>query len=137
LTDSVMVTENEPSFIGHIGGDDFIATIPHYHYQSICENIIAGFTDSLKIFYSQEDLLQGYVTGVSRQGVFEKLPLASISIAVIHNRKRAITSLEQLSLESAKVKSCCKTIKNSVYLTLDDFDDQTKELTLIGREYLP
>ncbi|MEH7235107.1 GGDEF domain-containing protein [Bacillus sp. JJ1562] len=130
LTDAIMTTENEPSFIGHIGGDDFIATIPHHHYQSLCESIIAGFTDSLKIFYSQEDLVKGYVSGVSRQGVFEQLPLASISIAVIQNRKRPITSLEQLSLESAKVKSYCKTIKHSIYLTLDDFEEETKEKTL-------
>ncbi|RFB13333.1 GGDEF domain-containing protein [Bacillus sp. HNG] len=130
LTDVVMTTENEPSFIGHIGGDDFIATIPHHHYQSICESIIAQFADSLKIFYTQDDLSKGYVSGVSRQGVFEKLPLASISIAVIQNSKRPITSLEQLSLESAKVKSYCKTTKNSIYLTLDDYEQQTKEKTL-------
>ncbi|MEH7223282.1 GGDEF domain-containing protein [Bacillus sp. JJ1566] len=131
LTEAIMTTENEPSFIGHIGGDDFIATIPHHDYQPICESIIAGFTKSLKIFYSQDDLLKGYISGVSRQGVFDKLPLASISIAVIQNSKRPFTTLEQLSFESAKVKSYCKTIKHSIYLTLDDFEEESKKKTLV------
>ncbi len=131
LIECIMITENEPSFIGHIGGDDFIATIPHHHYRAICENIIARFKDSLRIFYSQEDFLKGFVTGVNRQGVIEKLPLASISIAVVQNKKRTIKSLEHLSLESAKVKSYCKKIENSVYRTLDDFEEETKEKTLV------
>jgi len=131
LSEVITTTENEPSFIGHIGGDDFIATIPHHHYGAICDSIIARFTDSLQIFYSQEDFEKGYVTGISRQGVFEKLPLASISIAIIHNKKRPITSLEQLSKESAKVKSYCKSIKNSIYLTLEDYEAKTKKKTLV------
>ncbi|MEH7385008.1 GGDEF domain-containing protein [Bacillus sp. JJ1521] len=131
LTEAIMTTENGPSFIGHIGGDDFIATIPHHHYRAICENIIARFTDSIRSFYSQEDILKGYVTGVNRQGVFDKLPLASISIAIVQNKNRTIKSLEQLSLDSAKVKSYCKKIKYSVYRTLDDFEEETKEKTLV------
>lgn len=131
LSEVITTTENQPSFIGHIGGDDFIATIPHHHYGAICDNIIARFTDSLQIFYSQEDFEKGYVTGISRQGVFEKLPLASISIAIIQNKKRPITSLEQLSKESAKVKSYCKTIKNSIYLTLEDYEANIKKKTLV------
>ncbi|MFD1780886.1 GGDEF domain-containing protein [Fredinandcohnia salidurans] len=131
LSEVITTTENEPSFIGHIGGDDFIATIPHHHYGAICDSIIERFTDSLQIFYSKEDFEKGYVTGISRQGVFEKLPLASISIAIIQNKKRPITSLEQLSKESAKVKSYCKSIRNSIYLTLEDYEENIKKKTLV------
>nr|WP_304219869.1 GGDEF domain-containing protein [Fredinandcohnia onubensis] len=131
LSEVITTTENEPSFIGHIGGDDFIATIPHHHYGAICDSIIARFTDSLQIFYSKEDFEKGYVTGINRQGVFEKLPLASISIAIIQNKKRPITSLEQLSKESAKVKSYCKSIRNSIYLTLEDYEENIKKKTLV------
>ncbi|WP_010677940.1 GGDEF domain-containing protein [Bacillus timonensis] len=131
LSEAIMTTDNEPSFLGHIGGDDFIVTLPHHHYRAICENIIERFTDSLRIFYSQEDIRNGYVSGKNRQGIPEKLPLASISIAIIQNKKRPVTSLEQLSLESAKLKSYCKSITNSIYLTLDDFEERTKEKTLV------
>lgn len=131
LTEVIMKTTNEPSFIGHIGGDDFIATIPHYHYQSISEKIITQFSNSLRCFYSLEDLKKGYVSGISRKGIFEKLPLASISIAIIHNKNRPIKSLEQLSIESAKVKSYCKSINKSIYLTLEDFEEHTKKKTLV------
>ncbi len=131
LTEVIMKTTNEPSFIGHNGGDDFIATIPHYHYQSISEKIITQFSNSLRCFYSLEDLKKGYVSGISRKGIFEKLPLASISIAIIHNKNRPIKSLEQLSIESAKVKSYCKSINKSIYLTLEDFEEHTKKKTLV------
>ena len=34
---------NRNDFIGHIGGDDFVAIVPETNYDDICQNIIADF----------------------------------------------------------------------------------------------
>ena len=49
----------ENSFIGHIGGDDFIAIIPSIHVDEICQAIIATFDKEVEKFFTEEDLEKG------------------------------------------------------------------------------
>ncbi|MFT4417235.1 GGDEF domain-containing protein [Fredinandcohnia humi] len=129
LTDSILTKSNEPSFVGHIGGDDFIATIPHYCHKEICDTIINRFHTTLEKFYVKEDIENGYVKVLNRQGILEQTPLVSISIAVIQNINHSIPTLEQLSKEAAKVKRSCKAIRRSIYLTLEEYDKLAAEKT--------
>ena len=46
----------ENSFIGHIGGDDFIAIIPSIEVDEICQSIIATFDKEVVKFFTEEDL---------------------------------------------------------------------------------
>ncbi|MNP86316.1 hypothetical protein D3C76_1864810 [compost metagenome] len=50
----------------------------------------------------------------------EKIPLVSISVAVVTNRFRQFASIEALSEESARLKKRCKKVKGSSYA--DDSD---------------
>ena len=52
ISDTIRTPVNEPSFVGHIGGDDFIAVIPHFHYEALCKQIITRFDRSILRFYS-------------------------------------------------------------------------------------
>ncbi|PLR85145.1 GGDEF domain-containing protein [Bacillus sp. V33-4] len=124
VTETILTADNEPSFVGHIGGDDFIAVIPHFHHEGICNSIITRFDNSIHRFYSKEDLEKGYVQAISRQGILENVPLVSISIAVIQNTNNSLTTVEQLSKKAAKVKKRCKAVKKSVFLTLEDLDEE-------------
>jgi len=104
-------------FVGHIGGDDFIATIPHYQHEDICQLIISHFDQAKLRFYQEEDIQRGYVKTVNRNGVVENVPLVSISIAVIQNKHQSFLSIDALSKESAEIKNKCKAAPGSVYLT--------------------
>ncbi|MDQ0216339.1 diguanylate cyclase (GGDEF)-like protein [Oikeobacillus pervagus] len=119
ITDVIFTMENELSFVGHIGGDDFIAVVPHYDHVEICKTIITRFEQTVKHFYSREDYERGYLQAITRQGKMEKFPLASLSIAVIQNKEITIDSVSQLSKLAAKVKKKCKEIQGSVFLTLE------------------
>ncbi|WP_338449225.1 GGDEF domain-containing protein [Niallia oryzisoli] len=120
ISDTIQTTDNEPSFIGHIGGDDFIAVIPHYHYEELCKEIIFRFDRYIMRFYTEEEIERGYVQGINRQGILDNVPLVSISIAVVHNKQYPITSIEQLSREAAKIKKRCKNITKSTFLALTE-----------------
>jgi len=47
--------ECESSFVGHIGGDDFIAIIDNDKYEEICQDIIAEFDAKVTEYFTEED----------------------------------------------------------------------------------
>jgi diguanylate cyclase (GGDEF)-like protein len=118
ISDIVLTVENEPSFVGHIGGDDFIAVVPHYHHEKLCEKIIRRFDQFILSFYSQEEIERGYIQAINRKGILENIPLTGISIAVVQNRHQFISTVGELSQIAAKVKKKCKTRKSSTYISV-------------------
>lgn len=107
------------SFIGHIGGDDFIIILSNYDYPTLCEKVIQDFDKMLHKFYSAEDFQQGYIYAQNRQGKYENISLVRISIAVITNQYGKFTSIDKISSEAAKVKKVCKKIEASCFRTND------------------
>lgn len=103
-------------FLGHIGGDDFIAVLDHYDYQSMCEKIIEDFDHVIKRFYHSEHLSQQYVIAENRQGVKEKIALVSLSIAVVTNLHHTFKDMEEIAERTAIVKKNCKMVKGSCCL---------------------
>lgn len=108
------------SFIGHIGGDDFIAILPHHEFKIICQTLINRFEQFTHQFYTEEELSQGFIHGISRMGVLENIPLVGLSIAVIQNANKQYNTIEEISLEAARIKKRCKSLRRSVFLTGED-----------------
>ncbi|WP_341301348.1 GGDEF domain-containing protein [Lysinibacillus sp. FSL H8-0500] len=101
-------------FLGHIGGDDFVAILPHYQIEDICQKIIADFDTNILSFYHLEDLT--YVQVANRVGELQPLTCTSLSIAVITNEYQHFDFVEQLSNAVAHLKKECKKIEGSCYL---------------------
>lgn len=108
------------SFVGHIGGDDFIAIVPNHDYKEICTTILAKFEQYAHQFYSAEEHRQGYIQAISRMGILENIPLLGLSIAVVQNLNNQYQTIEELSKEAAHLKKRCKSLRRSVYLTIDE-----------------
>ena len=71
-------------FVGHIGGDDFVAIVSaEENYEAICQNIIAEFDKEVVKFFNADDIERGYLEVANRKGVIEEFPLTSISIGVV------------------------------------------------------
>lgn len=120
LKDTILTSQQGLQFfVGHIGGDDFIAIIPHHDYHEICKRIITKFEQFAHQFYSIEDLKQGYIQAINRIGILENIPLIGLSIAVIQNQDTTFQSIEELSREAAHLKKRCKAMRRSIYLTTD------------------
>ncbi|MGX6443842.1 GGDEF domain-containing protein [Neobacillus sp. K501] len=103
-------------FLGHIGGDDFIAVLSHYDFTSICEKMIADFDREMKEFYTSSHLSQQFVIAENRHGVKEKIPLVSLSIAIVTNQQKSFKTVEQLVEFAAVVKKSCKMVSGSCCL---------------------
>jgi diguanylate cyclase (GGDEF)-like protein len=83
LTQILKKRINNKNFIGHIGGDDFMAIVNKNLVKEICVQIIDDFDKSMPEFYSYTDFNKGYIQSKNRFGIEELFPIASISIACL------------------------------------------------------
>jgi len=82
--------EDNDNFIGHIGGDDFVAIIEKADYEKICKEFVSEFDAKAVEFYNEEDVQKGYVEVANRKGIIEQFPLISISVAIVEVDYRCI-----------------------------------------------
>ena len=106
-------TEN--AFIGHIGGDDFVAIIPTTEVNDICQEIIATFDKEVSQFFTPEDLEKGYIEVANRKGIMEQFTLTSISIGAVIVEKDRFENILEIGEVGAQVKHVAKSIVGSSY----------------------
>lgn len=95
-------------FLGHIGGDDFIAVVHTRDVEPFCRRMISAFDSRVQDFYSEEDRRNGHILTANRHGVVEQYPLVALSIAVVTNQSRLHRSPEEIGEAAAQVKKECK-----------------------------
>lgn len=105
----------EGAFVGHIGGDDFVAIIPSLDCEEICESIIANFDAEVKKFFSEKDCENGFIEVANRKGVIEQFALTSISIGVVEADKGRFANILEIGEVGAQVKHLAKSIMGSSY----------------------
>ena len=105
----------ENYFIGHIGGDDFIAIIPTLDVDNICQLIIANFDEGVTKFFTEEDLEKGYIEVANRKGIIEQFSLTSISIGAVIADKDRFANILEIGEIGAQVKHVAKSIIGSSY----------------------
>ena len=104
------------NFVGHIGGDDFVAVISKYDYPKLCKDIIKEFDEQVVNYYTEEDVERGYVEVANRRGIIEQFPIVSISIGVVEVDGGKYTSPLEIGEVSAQVKHKAKEIQGSTFV---------------------
>ncbi len=117
-------------FVGHVGGDDFIVITTPEYFRKSCDSIIETFDKTIPAFYDTRDLNKGFIVGKPRQGEESKFPIMSVSIAVVTNLERTLTSSIQVGEIAAELKEYAKSIPGSVYVV----DRRRKDLMEIANE---
>ena len=83
------------TFVGHIGGDDFVAIVGK--------------------FFTEKDRENGYIEVENRKGIIEKFPLTSISIGVVEADNGRFANMLEIGEVGAQVKHLAKSIPGSSY----------------------
>ncbi|MGQ0812972.1 MAG: diguanylate cyclase [Gemmatimonadota bacterium] len=102
-------------FVGHIGGDDFIFTVPIDKMRIVCEEIIELFDELIPYQYTEEDRRAGYFLGRDRRGNILWVPLMTLSIGVVTNQQRSFEHTARVSELATEMKSFAKKLPGSVY----------------------
>ena len=106
----------ENTFVGHIGGDDFIAIIPNSDYNKICQDILANFDNGIENYFTEDDWNRGYLEVANRKGIIEQFPLTSLSIGVVAAEPGEFANTLEIGEVGAQVKHLAKTQVGSAYV---------------------
>lgn len=104
------------NFVGHVGGDDFVAVVSMTNYEDLCKEIIKDFDDNIHEYYSEEDIERGFVEVANRRGIIEQFPLVSISIGVVEVNSKNYKNTLEIGEVGAQVKHQAKTKMGSAYI---------------------
>lgn len=103
-------------FVGHIGGDDFIFTIPLDRLERVCDEVLSLFDELMPYQYSPADRETGYFLGRDRRGTLHRVPLMTLSIGVVTNLARSFRHPAEVSTRAGEMKAYAKSLPGSVYV---------------------
>ncbi len=104
------------SFVGHVGGDDFVCTLPADKAEQACNALIENFDSIVPNFYDREDQMRGCILSLDRQGREQTFPLMAISLAVVFNTNCKLTHYGQASQIAMNLKKEAKKNPASSYV---------------------
>jgi GGDEF domain-containing protein len=104
------------SFVGHVGGDDFVCIVPVELAEKACLRIIDSFDRIVPSFYDPADAVRGGLRSTDRQGQLREFPLMAVSIAVVFNLGGSLTHFGQVSAIAAGLKKKAKEKVKSSYV---------------------
>ena len=103
-------------FVGHIGGDDFIVLTRREKAEVLCEAIVRDFDAMARQLYDEEDRTRGFLLHTDRKGNSVKVPLLSISIALVTSDAQPLTHPGQIARIGAELKAYAKQFERSIYV---------------------
>ena len=116
ILENIHGLEEENCFVGHIGGDDFVAILnSEINYEKICQDIIINFDAKVLDYFNEIDRKRGYVEVANRKNIIEQFPLTSISIGVVDTSTRRFKNILEIGEAGAQVKHLAKTMLGSSY----------------------
>jgi diguanylate cyclase (GGDEF)-like protein/PAS domain S-box-containing protein len=110
--------QEEATFCGHIGGDDFILITGTLQAERLSAQIIAAFERERPVFHGQRDLASGGYRAFNRKGELESFPLISLSVGIVNTSLSQVGSYAKLASLSTEVKKAAKK-KNGSSIIVD------------------
>ena len=114
ITESAEAEGGEETFVGHIGGDDFVMITSPERYEKMCLSIIDYFDRMILSFYDVEDRQRGYIHGETRQGQKVTFPIMTLAIAVVTNQGWRLQNPLQVAEVAAELKNYAKSFSRSM-----------------------
>ncbi|MBC8423243.1 response regulator [bacterium] len=104
----------ENAFLGHVGGDDFVAISGSDEAELFAQRVIEAFDARISDLYEPIDWSRGYVELPDRGGDSKRFPPVSLTVAVITDRDGRFGHVGRLNAVAAELKQYGKTLPGSV-----------------------
>jgi diguanylate cyclase (GGDEF)-like protein len=96
------------TFIGHVGGDDFVIVSSLQDAKRIAELLIDRFEATAPSLYDPQDAVRGFIETENRLGDLQPFPFVSISIGAASTESRAFTHYAEVVAVATEMKSVAK-----------------------------
>jgi diguanylate cyclase (GGDEF)-like protein len=106
LTEAVQ--DRGPSFLGHIGGDDFAVVVDPVDAEPVANEIISVWDRDVDRLYSHEDLERGSIQVTDRRQIERTYPLMSVSIGISTSEVRRIQTAAEFAQVATEMKQVAK-----------------------------
>ncbi len=116
IVNTVKSFVGEQTFVGHVGGDDFVVITSPDIVEEVCQRIIFSFDGIVPKFYDMEDRKRKSIVSTDRQGNIQTFPLMAISIAVVFNINGKLKHYGEASAIAMGLKKKAKEDPKSSYV---------------------
>ncbi|MGH2492528.1 MAG: GGDEF domain-containing response regulator [Candidatus Limnocylindria bacterium] len=105
----------DDTFIGHVGGDDFVVLAPGTLAEELAKEIIRRFDGSIPAFYDAEDRARGWVEAPDRRGRIRRVPFVTVSIGIVPLITERFAGATEVARAAAEMKEVAKRRSGSGY----------------------
>jgi GGDEF domain-containing protein len=103
------------SFVGHIGGDDFIFITEPSIMEDVCRDLIDAFDHIIPTFYDPADRELGFIQSPDREGHVKMFPLLSITMGVVYTDGLHFSHYGEITEIASEMKKFAKRRAGSCY----------------------
>ncbi|MEZ4649743.1 MAG: response regulator [Candidatus Eisenbacteria bacterium] len=101
-------------FVGHVGGDDFVVITQPDRAQQVGDWIIQRFDEQVPELYNEVDRERGYIETKNRQGLVQRYPIMTLTIAAVSTQNQGASHVAEISDIAAELKRFGKSQNRSV-----------------------
>jgi diguanylate cyclase (GGDEF)-like protein len=112
---AVQVAAGAEGFLGHIGGDDFVAVVDPEKAEAAAQDIIDCWDLEIPHLYDDSDATRGYIEIADRRKEMHRFPLTTVSVGIATTTQRPIRSHWEASEIAAEMKTFAKSHGKSAF----------------------
>jgi diguanylate cyclase (GGDEF)-like protein len=114
VQDAVMEFATD-GFVGHVGGDDFVAVLKPEIAEGVARRIVEAFDAQISGFYEPEEMAQGFVEVEDRKGEMQRVPLVGVSVGIATTDVRSYAHYGEAVSMATEMKQFAKRDARSSY----------------------
>jgi diguanylate cyclase (GGDEF)-like protein len=108
LQDVALEVGGASTFVGHVGGDDFVVVCHAELAERMAEEVIARFDARAADQYDDADRVLGFIEVTNRRGEIQKFPFLSVSIGIASTARRSFSHYAEVVAIATEMKSYTK-----------------------------
>ncbi len=122
---------DERTFVGHVGGDDFVVLVAPDRAEDIATEICRRFDDLAPTLYDEEDRRVGRIEVADRRGVAQSYGLLSLSIGIAATDRRDFAHPGQMVTVATEMKRYAKSrLQGGSSWAIDRRTDEDEQVDL-------
>lgn len=119
--------DHELDFVGHIGGDDFIALFRSADWEARCRAMLEKFGVDVMSFFNPEDIDRGGYMAENRRGKKEFHKLTTLSIGAVPIAPKMFKCHRNIAVIAAESKKMAKSVHgNNLFVNQRHYADNTE-----------
>jgi diguanylate cyclase (GGDEF)-like protein len=103
------------SFVGHIGGDDFVVLCDVTSAEDLARGIVEHFDEQVEALYDPDDRAAGFIELADRNGRLHRHPFLSVSIGIASTEVRTFESSAEAAAVAVELKRFAKAAHGSAW----------------------